>query len=132
MCVRNDKKECLPCFCFSETKQLRKPKPTNRKQQQQISDQSTDFRFELIISYSSVRGCSHCISGKNFSQRVVLQWHRLPKEVVESPSPEVFKNCGDAALRNMVSGHGGWGGSTIGLGDLGHAMEWIFPTLTIP
>lgn len=27
-------------------------------------------------------------------------------EVVESPSPEVFKNCMDVAFREVVSGHG--------------------------
>lgn len=34
-----------------------------------------------------------------------------------SPSLEVFKNCVDVALRNMVSGHGG-DGLTVGLDDL--------------
>ena len=42
-----------------------------------------------------------------FSERLVIQWHRLPREVVKSLSGEVFKNQGDVALRDMVSGHGG-------------------------
>ena len=41
-----------------------------------------------------------------FSARVVRQWHRLPKEVVESLSLEMFTNHGDVALRDVVSGHG--------------------------
>jgi len=34
---------------------------------------------------------------------------QLPREVVGSPSLEVFRSCGDAALRAVVSGHGGVG-----------------------
>ena len=36
-----------------------------------------------------------------------MQWHRMPREVVESLSLQVFKNHGDVALRDVVSGHGG-------------------------
>ena len=38
--------------------------------------------------------------------------------MVESSSLEVFKKCGDEALRDVVSGHGGEG-LVIGLADLG-------------
>ena len=39
-----------------------------------------------------------------FSEGVVRQWHRLPREVVESLSLEVFKNRVGMALRDVVSG----------------------------
>ena len=51
------------------------------------------------------RGNSGWILRRISSQRVERQWHRVPREVVESPSLEVFKNCVDVALRDVVTGH---------------------------
>ncbi|KFP12998.1 hypothetical protein Z169_14828, partial [Egretta garzetta] len=42
------------------------------------------------------------IRKKFFTVRVVKHWNRLPREVVEAPSLEIFKARLDGALSNLI------------------------------
>ncbi|KAK4812442.1 hypothetical protein QYF61_024174 [Mycteria americana] len=56
------------------------------------------LRGDLIALYNSLKGGCREVGVGLFSQH----WNRLPSEVVESPSLEVFKSHLDEVLRDMV------------------------------
>ena len=67
--------------------------------------------------------CTRLVIKKNFCpEGMVRHWHRLPREMVASLFLEVFKKCGDAALRDVGCGHGG-DGLVVGLHDLSGLFE---------
>ena len=47
-------------------------------------------------------GVLHQDSGKFFTERVVRCWNRLPRELVDAPSLEVFRAGLDGALGSLV------------------------------
>ena len=48
------------------------------------------------------QGSFFCLFVLFFTERVVKSWNRLPREVVDAPSPKVVKARLDGALGNLI------------------------------
>ena len=63
----------------------------------------TDF-FKNLLYFLLKRRLKLDVRKNLFMKRLIRHWNRLTREMVVSPSLEVFKRCVDVALRDMVSG----------------------------
>ena len=71
------------------------PERDDRTREDDLNLRQKRFRLDIRNNFSS--------------EQVEMCWYRLHREVVESPPLEMFKNHGDVALRDTVSGNGRMG-----------------------
>ena len=65
----------------------------------------------MVVANSRTRSNGHKLEHRKFRTntkknffivRVMEHWNRLPREVVESPSPEILKTCLEAYLHDLL------------------------------
>jgi len=68
-------------------------------------------RLFSVVPSDTTRGKEHKVKHRKFelnvrkiffTLRVTEHWNRLPREVVDSPSLEIFKTCLDKVLYNLL------------------------------
>ena len=121
------------CLCFS----LPKPKAavgTNAFKYLKGGCKEDRARLISVVPSDRTRGNGHKLKHRRFplkirkhffTVRVTRHWHRLPREIVESPSFKIFKSCLD-----MVWATGSrWSYLSRGVGP--NDLQRSLPTSTI-